>query len=116
MPHFVIEYSRPLEARIDIGVLMQVAYEAGAASGIMQPADIKVRAVPYEHFRLEGGIETFIHVTVSLLAGRTNEQKEDLAIRLRSALGEHFPAAESISIDIRDMNPIAYKKRLLQRG
>lgn len=113
MPHFVIEYARKLEASLDIDAVMEAAFEAGSESGIISAADIKIRAIAYDHARFEGGIDTFLHVTVSMLEGRSDSQKEDLALRLRELLGTRFPEVESISIDIRDMNAAAYKKRLL---
>ncbi|MGH2341697.1 5-carboxymethyl-2-hydroxymuconate Delta-isomerase [Segnochrobactraceae bacterium EtOH-i3] len=116
MPHLLIDYARPLEQTLSIREVMDVAFEAAARSGVMQPADIKVRATPFDHYRLEGGITTFLHVTVQLLAGRTAEQKEHVALLMRADLAEAFPDIHSISVDIRDMDPIAYKKRLLTVG
>lgn len=116
MPHFVVEYARPLERSLSIAEVMEVAFRAGARSGVMNPIDIKVRAVPIDHFLFQDGVTTFLHVTVSLLAGRSPEQKEHLAILLRADLADAFPEVGSISIDVRDMDPIAYKKRLLPRA
>lgn len=112
MPHVVIEYT---EAHLDdpaITALMQAAYEVCATSGVMLPEDLKVRALPLRHLLLQGGAESFVHITLSLLAGRTPEQKEGLAIALRNRLATDFPNIDALSIDIRDMDPVAYKKRL----
>jgi 5-carboxymethyl-2-hydroxymuconate isomerase len=116
MPHFVIEYSKPLEAQVDMTAIMELAYDAGSASGVMNPEDIKVRCRPYDHYRLRTPDETFLHLSVFLLEGRTDEQKEKLAIIAREKLAEALPMVTSISIDIFDSNPVAYKKRLLPLG
>lgn len=113
MPHFVMEYSRSLEETLSIKELMDVAFDAGVRSGVVEAKNIKVRALPYEHFRLEGGIETFLHVNVYLLAGRTPEQKAHVSTLIRDSLADAYPAIGSISIDIRDMDPDAYRKRVL---
>jgi len=113
MPHMVMEYSRSLESRVDLTKMMDLAFEVGVRSGVMKAADIKVRATPYDHVRLEGGLETFLHVSVFLLAGRTPEQKEHVSTLMRDSLADAFPMIGSISIDIRDMDPVAYKKRVL---
>ncbi|HWU64170.1 MAG TPA: 5-carboxymethyl-2-hydroxymuconate Delta-isomerase [Ensifer sp.] len=113
MPHFVIEYSRPLETALHLEEVMDVVFAIGAASGIMNATDIKVRAIPYDHMRSGAGFDSFLHVTVTLLAGRTDEQKAQLSILLREALVGRFAEVGSISIDVRDMNVIAYKKRVL---
>lgn len=114
MPHFVIEYSRGIEETVDLDALMTAAHEAGAESGVMKAEDIKVRAIAYDTFRF-AGIESFVHVTISLLEGRSDQQKEHLAVLLRERLARCCPDIDSISIDIRDMNATAYKKRLLRR-
>jgi 5-carboxymethyl-2-hydroxymuconate isomerase len=115
MPHFQIEYARPLEQSIDLISVMNTIHEVGGNSGIMDPADIKVRAIPYDLYLLAGKADLFIHITVSLLKGRTDEQKESLAIQLRSALAVFLTDLPSLSIDIRDMNSTAYKKRLVNK-
>ncbi|MGH6762520.1 MAG: 5-carboxymethyl-2-hydroxymuconate Delta-isomerase [Phyllobacterium sp.] len=112
MPHFVVEYSSGVERLVGQETLMGSLYEAAVASGVMNPQDIKIRALAYDTFRFEGNIQTFIHVTVSLLAGRNDTQKEHLALLLRESLDKSCGGVDSISIDIRDMDPVAYKKRL----
>lgn len=113
MPHFVIEYSRDIEARCDIGIVMQIAFDSGVASGVMEASNIKVRARPYDHYQLVNDGDSFLHVTVFLLEGRTDRQKQHVAEILRETLQVYLVDVTSISIDIRDMNPQAYKKRVL---
>lgn len=113
MPHFVIEYSRDVEDRYDPDRIMQIAFDSGVESGVMQAEDIKVRARPWDHYRLRDDGDSFVHVGVYLLAGRSDDRKEHLATILRENLQAWLVDVTSISIDIRDMNPQAYKKRLL---
>jgi len=112
MPHFVIEYSRSIENTVDINKIMEVVFSAACQSGVMQPDDIKIRAIPFDYFKLSKKDDTFIHLTVSLLEGRSDENKEALAILVREKLSDELKDVNSISIDVRDMNAIAYKKRL----
>jgi len=116
MPHFVIEYSCDVERDYDIKKVMQIAFEAGVKSGVMQADDIKVRARPYDHYRLMADGDRFVHVTVFLLAGRTSNQKITVSEMLRSDLSAYLNEITSISVDIRDMNPDCYRKRLLASG
>lgn len=112
MPHVVIEYSESHLGEPEIRALMQAAFEVCAGSGVMQADDVKVRALPLKYVLLQGGATSFVHITLSLLAGRTPQQKEALAIALRERLGGDFPDIDALSIDVRDMDPVAYKKRL----
>lgn len=113
MPHFVIEYSRDVEASFDINKIMQITYDSGVSSGVMQASDIKVRARPYDYYRLVNDGDSFLHVTVFLLGGRTSEQKEHVALTLCENLQSYLTDVTSVSVDIRDMNRQAYKKRVL---
>ncbi len=112
MPHFVIEHAGCLSATAEAQTVMELVLECGASCGFINREDIKVRLTPSEHILFGDGRSSFIHVTVSLLAGRTDKQKESLAISMRASLVDRFSAVQSISIDIRDMNPLSYKKRL----
>ncbi len=113
MPHFVIEYSNDLEEQYKIEQVMLLAREAGVKSGVMLADDIKVRARGYDHYSLLEADDSFVHVTVFMLAGRTDAQKLKLSELLREKLQDYLVRITSISIDIRDMDPHAYKKRLL---
>lgn len=112
MPHVVIEYTQAHLDAAAVAAMMRAAFEVCAESGVMQPEDVKVRAFPVNQLLLQGGAESFVHITLSLLAGRSPAQKEGLAIDLRSRLGADFPFVDALSIDIRDMDPVAYKKHL----
>ncbi len=113
MPHFVIEYSRDVEGNYDINKVMQIAFDSGVESAVIQAADIKVRSRPYDHYRLLNEGDSFLHVSVFMLAGRTDDQKEHVALILRENLQDYLVDVSSISVDIRDMNTQAYKKRVL---
>ncbi|MCG6204122.1 5-carboxymethyl-2-hydroxymuconate Delta-isomerase [Rhodopseudomonas sp. HC1] len=112
MPHLVIDYSADHLGRDRIAVVMDELAATAAATGVMNVADIKVRARSFDDYLVAGRRDSFVHLAVYLLAGRTPEQKEELSIALRRTLVEHCADITSISVDIRDMDPIAYKKRL----
>jgi 5-carboxymethyl-2-hydroxymuconate isomerase len=116
MPHLVIEYSAGLERHAQITAVMEAVRGAAVASGVMQPGDIKVRAQAYEHYLLAEAQDSFVHVTCRLLAGRGEAEKVHLANLIRQYLTALLPAVYSISVDIVDMDPGAYKKRLLDGG
>ncbi|MGP9811014.1 5-carboxymethyl-2-hydroxymuconate Delta-isomerase [Rhodopseudomonas sp. NSM] len=112
MPHLVIDYSGEDLGRDRIAPMMDGLAVAAAATGVMHAADIKIRARGFDDYLVAGRRDSFVHLAVYLLAGRTPEQKEALSIALRQTLVEHCPDIVSLSVDIRDMDPVAYKKRL----
>ncbi|WP_010140113.1 5-carboxymethyl-2-hydroxymuconate Delta-isomerase [Oceanicola sp. S124] len=111
MPHIVIEYF--CDEGLDRQAVLNRALETAVASGAMNRADIKVRLLPSEAILMGDGRGSFLHVTISLLAGRSDAVKLALAEAMTSALRGLCPQIGAISTDIRDMNPACYKKSLL---
>jgi 5-carboxymethyl-2-hydroxymuconate isomerase len=114
MPHLVIEYSQDgHQDRFDAQALMLALHHTAAETGVMKAEDVKVRALPYADYLVAGRRQGFCHVSVHLLAGRTSEQKVRLSTALRATMSDLLPHTESLSVDIVDMDPESYKKRLL---
>ena len=74
--------------------------------------DLKIRAQAFDDYLVAGEERSFFHVALYLLAGRTSQQKELLSVEIRKVLVELLGDTYSLSVDIRDMDPDAYKKRL----
>jgi 5-carboxymethyl-2-hydroxymuconate isomerase len=49
MPHFTIEYSANLDARVDMGKVVEVVRKAAVETGIFPIGGIRVRAIRCEH-------------------------------------------------------------------
>lgn len=112
MPHIVCHYSATSNMP-PMQDVMQLLHRAAASTGVVKAEDLKIRALPFADYLVAGEQRSFFHVSLYLLAGRTPQQKKHLSIALRQALADLLTHVHSISIDIRDMDPQAYKKRLL---
>lgn len=112
MPHIVCHYSARQEMP-PVRDIMLALHHAAAATGVVKAEDLKVRALPFTDYLVAGEDRSFFHVSFYLLAGRTPEQKLALSVALREVLSALLTTTYSISIDVRDMDPDAYKKRLL---
>ena len=113
MPHLVIEYSTDGHGGLlDVSKLLHAVHDAAAASGVMQAADLKVRATAFPDYLVARRTDGFCHVSVYLLEGRTPAQKIAVSEQLRATLAAMLPQTKSLSVDIRDMDPSAYRKRL----
>lgn len=95
-----------------IGEVMMALHLAAASTGVVKAEDLKIRAQAFDDYLVAGKAHSFFHVALYLLAGRTPQQKETLSLELRSTLSKLLENTHSISVDIRDMDPDAYKKRL----
>lgn len=112
MPHQIIEYSANLEDRIDITRLVDILHSAAAGLEVLPRAGVRTRAVRRDLYRIaDGHVEnTFIHVTIRLAAGRSDEAKAAVGEHLFAALKKYiepsddtFPAA--LSLEIQEIDP-----------
>ena len=93
MPHFTIEYSANLDARVDMAEIVEVVRKAAVETGIFPIGGIRVRAVKCEHYAVADGNPQhgFLAMVLRLGEGR------DLAARKKA--GEHIFKALSAHLD-----------------
>jgi 5-carboxymethyl-2-hydroxymuconate isomerase len=93
MPHFTLEYSGNLDARVDMGKVVEVVRKAAVETGIFPLGGIRVRAVRCEHYAIADGSADlgFLAMVLRLGEGR------DLATRKKA--GEHIFTALSAHLD-----------------
>nr|WP_321445041.1 5-carboxymethyl-2-hydroxymuconate Delta-isomerase [uncultured Cohaesibacter sp.] len=110
MPHLVISYARPIEDSVDIAQMVQLVWDTAEKTGLFNPAAIKARALPVEHFVTANTDQPFVHVDAKLFAGRTDEQKQAMIQDLFNALKGLVPDTVSISVEAIDMDKQNYIK------
>lgn len=110
MPHIVIEYSDNLSAKIKSSSITKAAHKAVQDSGLFSPEAIKARSVGYSDYVLPEGATDFIHITVSILAGRDPEKRKNLSEAVFNAAKQCVPECAKISVNIHEMNGDTYKK------
>ena len=84
MPHFTIEYSANLDARVDMGAVVELVRKSAVETGIFPLGGIRVRTVRCEHYAIADGNPHlgFLDMVLRLGEGR------DLATRRQA--GEHI--------------------------
>lgn len=93
MPHFTIEYSANLDARVDMGKVVEVVRKAAVETGIFPLGGIRVRAIRCEHYAIADGSAHFGFLAMVLRLG----EGRDLAARKKA--GEHIFKALSGHLD-----------------
>src|SRR5438094_2456811 len=93
MPHFTIEYSANLDARVDMGDVVELVRKAAVETGMFPLGGIRVRAVKCEHYAIANGEKNlgFLAMVLRLGEGR------DLAARKKA--GEHIFKALSAYLE-----------------
>ena len=93
MPHFTIEYSANLDARVDMGAVVEVVRKAAVETGIFPLGGIRVRAIRCEHYAIADGSPHFGFLAMVLRLG----EGRDLATRKDA--GEHIFKVLSAYLD-----------------
>jgi 5-carboxymethyl-2-hydroxymuconate isomerase len=93
MPHFTLEYSGNLDARVDMGKVVEVVRKAAIETGVFPIGGIRVRAIPCEHYAIADGNPDFGFIAMVLRLG----EGRDLPTRQKA--GEHVFKALSSFLD-----------------
>ena len=108
MPHIAIEYSSNLKLNSE-SLFADLASQL-LATGVVRTKGIRIRAIKCDEYLLADGHPdcSFIHATLQLRIGRSQEVKEDMAQRCLAVLEQHFSQQiqdESIalSVDIKEL-------------
>ncbi len=93
MPHFTIEYSANLDARVDMSKVVEIVRKAAVETGVFPLGGIRVRAIRCEHYAIADGSAHFGFLAMVLRLG----EGRDLATRQKA--GEHIFKALSSHLD-----------------
>jgi 5-carboxymethyl-2-hydroxymuconate isomerase len=93
MPHFTLEYSANLDARVDIAKAVEIVRKAAVETGIFPVGGIRVRAIRCVHYALADGHPDLGFIAMVLRIG----EGRDLATRQKA--GEHVFRALSTFLD-----------------
>jgi 5-carboxymethyl-2-hydroxymuconate isomerase len=112
MPHFQIDYSPNLEARLDVAALCRAVAQCAADTGVFPVAGIRVRATACTHVVIADANpdHAFLDLSVRLRAGRTDAVKQAATAAIFQTL-ETFcaPVMQStslmLSMEMRDIDP-----------
>ncbi len=93
MPHFTLEYSANLDARVDMAEVVEVVRRAAVETGIFPIGGIRVRAIRCEHYAIADGNPDLGFIATVLRIG----EGRDLPTRQKA--GEHVFKALSSFLD-----------------
>lgn len=110
MPHIVVEYSHNIENLVKSENITKQLHAVVVDSGLFSPDAVKARAIGYHDYILPNGAENFVHVTTSILSGRTVEQRLELNASIFTCLKKLLPNVDKLSCDMREMDAQTYRK------
>ncbi|WP_100643426.1 5-carboxymethyl-2-hydroxymuconate Delta-isomerase [Alteromonas facilis] len=110
MPHCVVEFSSNIQPE----PLIEAVFQGALSSQLFADggSDIKVRAYPCD-IHMSGGNQTsFIHVTLKILSGRTQQQKLALSETVLQSIAQTHYESCSTSVEVIDIDRSVYSKIL----
>ena len=113
MPHCIIDYSPDIAGQIEIEALLDAVHLGAVDSDLFPEYDIKTRAQGYEYHRTGQTRDSFVHVALHLLSGRSDEQKSMLSECVLARIEPLLPRVVSVSVEIVDLHRESYRKRVL---
>ncbi len=114
MPHCIIDYSPEVAGQIDIDALIDAVHRGAMESDLFPEYDIKTRALAYPHHRTGQTRDSFVHVALHLLCGRSDAQKSMLSECVLGCIEPLLPRVVSVSVEILDIHRESYRKRVLE--
>ena len=119
MPHLLVEHSNNLPVPLDHGALLAALHAKLEEFQLFKPEDIKSRIVAHDRFRVGSGdpSQVFVHLTLSIMAGRDLETRKRLAAELVEVtvrgLGAKWTARRcDVTAEVREMERESYGKRV----
>ena len=113
MPHCIIDYSQDIAGQVEIEALLEAVHRGAMESALFPEYDIKTRALGYAHHRTGQTRDSFVHVAIHLLSGRSDEQKSMLSECVLASVEPLLPQVVSVSVEIYDIHRESYRKRVL---
>ncbi len=112
MPHLVMEYSVPVSERVNLDLLLEALHQYLVKSGEFSPAQIKSRAYACNQWLIgeQNDKDNFIHLTLSLLEGRSLETKKQLSQSLLAILNQHASVLSSLTVEVREIEKGCYAR------
>lgn len=108
MPHCIIEHSPNFYGES----LNQGVYLGAVQTGLFAEdgSDIKVRSMAYDHYQTGENAQDFVHVTVKILSGRSEQDKTRLSESVMAQLKRLSITNASLTVEIVDMDRNSYAK------
>lgn len=117
MPHIIVEYSENIEQHLDCKKVLEVLHRELVSFESFSMAAIKSRAIKHLVFRVGDGCvgNSFIHISLAILPGRSSEIKSAISKRLFGAVREILSDKLltnpiSLTLEVRELDGPSYQK------
>lgn len=110
MPHIVIEYSANSIDNEQIDRALKSTFEVCKQFDCIRPEALKLRAHSILNAYYGNGVESFVHVTVHLMEGRSRKRKAAISKAILDNVMQEFPTIDTFSVDVLEIDANVYQK------
>ena len=111
MPHIILEHTNKTADKM--AALCHAVFEAACGcTAFPNPTAVKVRTRLCAN-HTGGTGDDFVHATVRMLDGRTDDLKSEVSQAVLAAMVEALPDISSLTCEISEMHRASYAKRYL---
>lgn len=118
MPHFILEYTDNIKTEADIPLLLKKVNESLLSHPDIIPiGGLRSRAIELTDYVIADGSadDAFVHATLKIGKGRTEEEKKTISDELFAVMEEHFSTTFdkryfALSMEIYEFPFPAYKR------
>ena len=104
MPHIIFECSEELLSARSAKEVIQSVHKTVFASNLFNEGDIKIRVQRYRDYSVGGQREAFIHLSATIMPGRTIEQRAQLSRSVVENLTKIFIDVKHITMSINEFD------------
>ena len=112
MPHITIEHYGLDASRHSVDTLFDGIIEAYSSSDIITPENVKMRTIHADAARAAGKDQPFVHITIAMTTGPSEAKRAELADKVFNAAATYLSDIRHVTLDIHEMNPVTYRKRI----
>ncbi|MBT1445776.1 5-carboxymethyl-2-hydroxymuconate isomerase [Shewanella sp. JM162201] len=116
MPHCKIDFSANVPGHQVAERLTRACHGAMLASQLFEPSSVKTRAIEADAALTGTASDSFIHVDIAIMPGRSDSQKQALLAALVAAIDDCGVVASSLTLEVRELNQAFYVKKLSAPG
>jgi 5-carboxymethyl-2-hydroxymuconate isomerase len=123
MPHVIVEYSANLDGTLDVQRLVDDLHQVVADSGVAEIEAIRTRAKRRDVYRIADGNSknAFVHITMRLRIGRSEEVRTKLAEALLAAADRSLQQAYAIhaiavAVEMEEIDNITTRKNTIRKS
>jgi 5-carboxymethyl-2-hydroxymuconate isomerase len=106
MPHIIIEHSD----NVEVQQAMAALHDYVSHCGLFSPHAVKARSLAFKEYMLVEGAASFVHITIAILDGRTEQERIECADGAFAVAKTHLPSVDKLSLELREMNTQTYRK------